>query len=378
MPAWMEDDAVGSSLPEDESMLDLGPKRKPRKEEPKTPEPPPAKLEDDSHPVIPSNLLQDESILDLGAVGRKASHGHEDHGHAANLPDDPSMLDMGKVGGHGAPTHDSHDAHAPAAAHDAGHGHGDDAGHGHGGHGHHGEPHESPWSMLIALVLLAFCSIWVGFLNAPPALKGHESFSTWLKPVTEPAAAHHGDEHSGSAAHHEEHKVEPMEYLLMLVSIGAAFGGIFFGWYVYGKRAGVPAQEFADKHKELYELVRDKYRVDELYDATVINPLLNLNEGTCRFDNEVVDGAVNGAAWVGRKVAAGTGLVDNEVVDAAVNGAAVATQMISRKVRRAQTGNIKEYLTFALVGGLFVIALFCLYLTRENLLAKLKDVFGGQ
>jgi NADH-quinone oxidoreductase subunit L len=163
----------------------------------------------------------------------------------------------------------------------------------------------------------------------------------------------------------------------MLVSIGAACGGIFFGWYVYSKRSGVPAQEFADKHKELYELVRDKYRVDELYEATVVNPLLNLNEGTCRFDNEVVDGAVNGAAWVARKVAAGTGLVDNEVVDAAVNGAAVATQIVSRRVRRAQTGNIKEYLTFALVGGLFVIALFCLYLTRENLLAKIKELFGS-
>ena len=86
---------------------------------------------------------------------------------------------------------------------------------------------------------------------------------------------------------------------------------------------------------------------------------------------------MNGAAWVGRTVAKGTGLVDNEVVDAAVNGAAVATQIIARKVRRAQTGNIKEYLTFALVGGLFVIALFCLYLTREPLLAKIRELFGS-
>ena len=230
--------------------------------------------------------------------------------------------------------------------------------------------------MLIALVILAFCSIWVGFLNRPPALGGHEPFSTWLSPVTE-AKAHHAGGHSESGAHAEEHQVHPIEYFLMLVSIGAAFGGIFYAWYVYSKRSGVPAQEFADKHQELYELVRDKYRVDEFYEATIVNPLLNLNEGTCRFDNEVVDGAVNGAGWVGRTVAKGTGLVDNEVVDAAVNGAAVAVQMISRKVRRAQTGNIKEYLTFALVGGLFVIALFCLYLTREPLLARLRELFGS-
>ena len=42
-----------------------------------------------------------------------------------------------------------------------------------------------------------------------------------------------------------------------------------------------------------------------------------------------------------------------------------------------QTGNIKDYLTFALVGGLFVIALFCLYLTRTNLAAKIRDLIGS-
>jgi hypothetical protein len=29
------------------------------------------------------------------------------------------------------------------------------------------------------------------------------------------------------------------------------------------------------------------------------------------------------------------------------------------------------------VGGLFVIALFCLYLTRANLVAGFKGMFGG-
>jgi NADH-quinone oxidoreductase subunit L len=235
--------------------------------------------------------------------------------------------------------------------------------------------------MLIALVVLAGGSILVGFLGVPHALGGSNRFEHWLSPVTEAHASAHESNIQHSEQHGEPKKDEeghnPMEYVLMLISIGAAAGGIGFAWYVYAMRKGVPAQDFTDKHKELYELVRDKYRIDELYEAAVINPLLDLNEGTCRFDNEVVDGAVNGAAWVGKTIAGGTGLVDNEVVDAAVNGAAVATQMIARKVRRAQTGNIKEYLTFALVGGLFVIALFCLYLTRDPLLANIRKWFGS-
>jgi NADH-quinone oxidoreductase subunit L len=233
--------------------------------------------------------------------------------------------------------------------------------------------------MLLALVVLAAGSVLVGFLGVPAALGGSNLFEHWLAPVTEAHEAHaapaHGSEHGSEQG--GEHGHNPMEYALMGVSVLAALGGIGAAWYVYKVRNGVPAKDFVEKHKELYELVRDKYRVDELYQATIINPLLDLNEGTCRFDNEVVDGAVNGAAWVGRTVAKGTGLVDNEVVDAAVNGAAVATQLVARKVRRAQTGNIKEYLTFALVGGLFVIALFCLYLTRDNLAAKIREMFGG-
>src|SRR5436190_1858125 len=299
----------------------------------------------------------------------------DDKDEASELPQDESMLDMGRIGGKSpaAPAHDAHAAHD--AGHDAGHGsgHGHDADtHGHGGH--HGEPHESPPSMLLALVVLAAGSVLVGFLGVPAALGGDNLFEHWLAPVTERHEAHAAPAHGAPA---EEHGHDPMEYMLMAVSVAAALGGIGAGWYVYKIRNGVPAKDFVEKHQELYELVRDKYRVDELYEKTVINPLLDLNEGTCRFDNEVVDGAVNGAAWLGRTVAKGTGLVDNEVVDAAVNGAAVATQMIARKVRKAQTGNIKEYLTFALVGGLFVIALFCLYLTREHLLAKIHELFGS-
>jgi hypothetical protein len=54
-------------------------------------------------------------------------------------------------------------------------------------------------------------------------------------------------------------------------------------------------------------------------------------------------------------------------VDAGVNAAAEATQVLGGKIRRVQTGNIKHYLTFALVGGLFVIAFFCVVLTWDRI-----------
>jgi NADH-quinone oxidoreductase subunit L len=273
---------------------------------------------------------------------------------AHGLPQDESLLDLRKIGPDAHAAHGAGhapDAHAAAEeAHDAPAGHGaDHAGHGHG-HGH-GEPHECPWSMRLALVVLAACSVVVGFLGVPPALGGHDLFGHWLEPVV------------GSV--HGEHTAT--EYVVMGISLLLALAGIGAAWRIYYLRHGVPARDFAESHRDLYELVRDKYRVDETYDRLVVQPLLRLEEGVGRFDNEVVDGLVNGTARGGARAAGGAGLFDNEVVDAAVNAAAEVTQEAGRRVRRLQTGNVRQYLNFALVGGLFVIAVFCVVLTWDRL-----------
>ncbi|MFN3484768.1 MAG: proton-conducting transporter membrane subunit, partial [Planctomycetota bacterium] len=272
---------------------------------------------------------------------------------AQDLPQDESLLDLRKVGPAAAGAHAASAGHAPGAHAGEEDAHGA-AGHGagHGGHGHgHGEPHECPWSMRLALVVLAACSAVVGFLGVPPALGGQDLFGHWLEPVV---GSLHG-EHSAA------------EYAVMAVSLLLAVAGIAAAWRIYSVRHGVPARDFAESHRELYELVRDKYRVDEVYDRLVVQPLLRLEEGVGRFDNEVIDGLVNGTARGGSRTAGGAGLFDNEVVDAAVNAAAEVTQEAGRRVRRLQTGNVRQYLNFALVGGLFVIAVFCVVLTWDRL-----------
>ncbi len=284
------------------------------------------------------------SAFSGGGVG----HGGEGDDEPMPLPDDASLLDMGPIKG---PGHDEHAAHG--GGHDAHDAH---------GHGHAGEPHESPWSMRGVLVVLAACSVVVGFLGIPPLLKWipipNDVFGHWLEPVV------------GHVVHDSQAPVWP-EYLLMFASIAIAVAGIGAGLVVYLKRGGVPAKDFAEKHPETYEFVLNKYKVDEAYDRMFVQPLLGLNETAGRFDNEVVDGAVNGAAYVTKVSSRGVGIVDNEVVDAGVNAAANATQAIGARARRLQTGNIREYLTFALVGGLVAIAFYCVYLTRHEIIRRL-------
>ena len=86
----------------------------------------------------------------------------------------------------------------------------------------------------------------------------------------------------------------------MAFSMLVAIAGIGVAWKIYLTGRGASAEKFAADHPELYHLVLDKYRVDELYEASVIQPTLSLNEAAARFDNAVLDGAVNGAGTVGK------------------------------------------------------------------------------
>ena len=249
---------------------------------------------------------------------------------------------------HDEHAHDAHDAHD---AHGGGHGHG------------HGTPHESPPSMTIPLVVLAILSVFGGFVGMGAWTHMPNAFENWLAPVFE---AEHG--HGEAAAHGEgaaHHEVPLAEYAMVAVSVIVGLGGIFMGLKVYLWGKGRAAEAFTARYGEVYELVRDKYRVDEIYKATVVEPLLDLNEVLGRTDNVVVDGAVNKSASITASASTGTGFFDNEVVDGGVNAAAKATQAAARSARRLQTGNIRQYLATALVGGLLVIGVFALWTYRD-------------
>ena len=235
--------------------------------------------------------------------------------------------------------HDEHDAHD---AHSGGHGHG------------HGTPHESPPSMTIPLIVLAILSVLGGFVGMGAWTHLPNWFESWLAPVF-----------SGEHGHAAEHAVPIMEYVMVAVSVAVGLGGIFMGLKVYLWGKGRSAEAFATRYREVYELVRDKYRVDEMYKATVVEPLLDLNEVLGRTDNVVVDGAVNKSASITASASVGTGFFDNEVVDGGVNAAAKASQAAARSARRLQTGNIRQYLATALVGGLLVIGIFALWTYRD-------------
>ena len=88
---------------------------------------------------------------------------------------------------------------------------------------------------------------------------------------------------------------------------------------------------------------------DELYFAVFVAIVMGLSRFMAFFDQYVVDGFVNLAAWSVKGASSFAGLTDKYVVDGAVNGMATLSQGLGAAVRAPQTGRIRMYVTVLMV-----------------------------
>jgi NADH-quinone oxidoreductase subunit L len=233
-------------------------------------------------------------------------------------------------------------------AHDnPGHGH-DNPGHGaqsaHEEH-HGGKPHETSRVMATPLIVLAIGAALVGFLGMPAAFGTKNYFEHFLEPsiahstphsetaaasshMTTEATAQNLEASATPPTGHEEtkatHENPSLEWGLMAASVVIAALGIFIGWGWFNKN---PLWEPP-------KLLEDKYRVDEAYDAAIIQPI---KQGSTNIlwkivDVKIIDGAVNGAG----KLAAGFGNV----------------------LRYLQSGFARSYVAIVVLGALLIIGYF--------------------
>jgi len=166
-------------------------------------------------------------------------------------------------------------------------------GHGHDDHHHSHEIHENPWTMTLPLVLLAVFSIVGGYVSIPHAimhvlgLEGDNAITQWLYPVISSAKevmkAVHGDAHGSAAL---EWGLMGTSTLVMLIMSGFAIA-----LYKVGPQGG---DAYAQAAGGLYRLILDKWRIDELYQAVIIEPLKKVGDGFFKFgDRAVIEGVIN-------------------------------------------------------------------------------------
>lgn len=186
--------------------------------------------------------------------------------------------------------------------------------------------HETNFVITIPLVILAVLSVLGGLIAIPEIFTGKTDFITsFLSPVL-------GQAQSAIAASgiHAAHLSHSMELGLMGASILIVFISAFLAIAIYkvGPQGG---EKFANTFGPFYRLVRDKWRVDELYELIIIRPLALLGQALYKFiDRVIIEGVVNG------------------IPETLYTGTSVASD--------AQSGMARNYLKFIFI-SVFIFAL---------------------
>ena len=143
--------------------------------------------------------------------------------------------------------------------------------------------------MTVPLIILAAFAAFGGFLYAEPI--GIEPLGHLLHPIWQ---------HASSVVGVRE-GTEGLMWPMMLPGVAAFLAGTGFAMYVYLNRRGAPETAFARRYPSLYLLVYDKWRIDELYQATVIGTVDALADIFTMADKWIVDGVLAklSAAFVG-------------------------------------------------------------------------------
>ena len=174
--------------------------------------------------------------------------------------------------------------------------------------------HESPPVMWVPLAILAIPSALIGLLLG---WGGHDS---WF---------HHFTKSTFPDAHHD---ASGNVIVFMVISSVVGLAGIAFAWRRYSKR--VPSDEPTGA---LHRLLTNKYYVDEVYNALIVQPVKN---------------GSHFLLWQ---------LVDNGIIDGIVNGAAALIRFIGGLLRRLQTGLVQAYIISMVLGIVLFLAYYLFF-----------------
>jgi NADH-quinone oxidoreductase subunit L len=189
-------------------------------------------------------------------------------------------------------------------------------------------PHESPWSMTIPLIILAFFSVVGGWAALP-----EHNFAYFI--------------HYLPSGH--EFEREAINWGLAGISVIAGLLGIGLAYIIYIKKT-IAAESIVARFPLPYKILKNKYYVDELYLWIIHNVMDGLGKVLYWFDIYIIDGIINGIALITR----GSG----------------------KTLRRTSTGQVQ---TYAMVFFFAIVILFMVFAFGEGQLTALNPLatLGG-
>jgi NADH-quinone oxidoreductase subunit L len=244
----------------------------------------------------------------------------------------------------------------------------------------HGEPrdhlkfehaHESPFLMVMPLVVLAGLSIFIWYtpnpfsadqgwffskwINSPALYAPNETRFDFMRSETEAVNYTSHSEITYSEVYTEA--MHTAHYPAMFLSLFVAITGILLAFLFYHWKK-LSADNLADKFKPLYNFSLNKWYFDELYNKTFVAGTIGLSRILSWFDQKIIDGIVDGSAVLTRKFSSFIGGFDNIVVDGIVNFTAYLSGFVGLMFRRVQTGKVQTYIVFVIFSIIILLFLF--------------------
>uniref|UniRef100_A0A7V3E7H6 NADH-quinone oxidoreductase subunit L n=1 Tax=Ignavibacterium album TaxID=591197 RepID=A0A7V3E7H6_9BACT len=242
----------------------------------------------------------------------------------------------------------------------------------------HGEPrdhhkfehaHESPFVMVMPLVVLAILSVFIWYTPNPINADQGWVLSKWIekpvlhtpvdtrfdfmKPDAEPSSESEHIMYSSLYTEAMHHAHYPAMFISLFVAIsGILLAFIFYHW----KKVNVDA--LTEKVKPLYAFSLNKWYFDELYDKTFVNGTILLSKALGWFDLKVIDGIVNGAAAATKSLSFFIGNFDKIVIDGLVNLTAYLSGFFGLLFRRIQTGKVQTYIVLVIFSIVILLFIF--------------------
>ncbi len=193
--------------------------------------------------------------------------------------------------------------------------------------------------MLIALVVLAFFAItagWVGIPESFPVLGG--LLPNWFHEYL-----------GGTLLEHPP--AEAFLPIALITSLVVALGGLLLGWLAYRNYRKDAVDPLARLLGPMFGVLRDKYRIDEVYDTVLVRPAYWLSEtfASVWLDKGLIDGTLH---LIGR-ASLRLGSVFRDYFDLPViNGSGDlvgnSVNRFGRAFRIIQTGKVQQYLLIAM------------------------------
>jgi NADH-quinone oxidoreductase subunit L len=145
---------------------------------------------------------------------------------------------------------------------------------------------------------------------------------------------------------------------LMLVSGVTAISGVWLAYHYYVSKPEARAS-LDRRFAVLTAALRNRWYVDAVYEEQIIDGLvLRAAQGAALFDSKLIDGTVNGAAFLTRRVSRFSRWVDRYVIDGLVRFTSGSIRAFSTPARAMQSGFVQTYAFLFVVGLLAALGYF--------------------